>query len=79
MKKKIKRITVRKAKTIKEVTNRKPRAISVGFCSHDCEAHYKCPVCDKNFGSWTIFGQKENENGTKHYCPHCKTELEGLE
>ena len=57
----------------------KARAIYVGFSSHDCEAHYKCPKCNKHFGSWTVFNQKPNDNNTKHYCPQCKTELEGLE
>lgn len=52
----------------------KPRAIYLGFSSHDCEARYKCPVCGTLFGSWSIH-REENENGTKKCCPDCKTEL----
>lgn len=74
-----KRIKVR-VKERKSVQVVKPKAIYLGFCSHDSEAHYKCPVCDKAFGSWTIWHQcaKLNENGTEKYCPYCKTELDGL-
>lgn len=57
----------------------KPRAEYIGFCDHDCESHYRCPLCGKNFGSWTICGQQKNENGTNKYCPHCKEELDGLD
>lgn len=57
----------------------KKRAMCVGFCSHDCESHYKCPECGKIFGSWSVFGQKKNENGTNKYCPFCKVELDGLD
>lgn len=56
----------------------KPRAIDESYCNHDCEAWYRCPICNEVFGSWTIFHQEKNENGTKEYCPYCKTELEGL-
>lgn len=56
----------------------KHHAQYLGFSNHDCESHYKCPVCEKSFGSWSVFHQEKNENGTKDYCPHCKTELEGL-
>jgi uncharacterized C2H2 Zn-finger protein len=54
----------------------KPKAIWHSFNSHDCETYYRCPVCNKLFGDWLIFLQEPNENGTKDYCPHCKTELE---
>ena len=57
----------------------KKRAIYQSFSSHDCEAWYKCPVCNKIFGSWTVYHQKKNENGTNKYCPHCKEELDGLD
>ena len=57
----------------------KKRAIKNGFCSSDCEEWYKCPVCKKPFGSWTVFHQEKNENGTNKYCPHCKIELPGLD
>lgn len=57
----------------------KPRAIWQSFNSHDCEPYYRCPVCNKVFGGWLVFTQQPNENGTKEYCPHCKTELAGLE
>ena len=58
---------------------RKKRAIYNGFCNHDCEAWYKCPECGKPFGSWSIYHQPKNENGTKNYCPFCKIELDGLD
>lgn len=61
------------------MSKQKPIAIYLGYAQRDCESHYKCPVCDKNFGSWSIFHNKKNENGTDKYCPHCKTELDGLE
>ena len=54
----------------------KPKAIWYSFNSHDCETWYRCQVCNKLFGDWIIFHQEPNENGTKDYCPHCKTELE---
>lgn len=52
----------------------KPRAEYIGFSSHDCEAHYRCPVCNGTFGSYSV---QKNENGNE-YCPRCKTELDGL-
>ena len=57
----------------------KKRALYVGFSSHNCEAFFECPYCKKIFGSWRVFNQKENENGTNKYCPHCKEELDGLD
>ncbi len=57
----------------------KKKAIHVSFCSHDCETWYRCPECKEIFGSWSIFRQKDNENGTNKYCPHCKVELDGLD
>lgn len=57
----------------------KPRAIYVGFSSHDCESRYRCPCCNTPFGSWDIYNNSKNKNGTKQYCPSCKTELLGLE
>lgn len=56
----------------------KPRAIYIGFNVRDADPMYKCPICNEIFGGWNIWGQKKNENGTKQYCPWCKTELEGL-
>lgn len=56
----------------------KPKAIYLGFNSHDDEARYRCPVCKKPFGSWLIWSNKPNKNGIKKYCPHCETELEGI-
>lgn len=53
----------------------KKKAIYQSYNSHDCETFYKCPQCNEVFGDWTIYGQEENENGTKDYCPKCKTEL----
>jgi hypothetical protein len=39
-----------------------------GFSQHDCESHYKCPVCNKDYGSWKMltFGKvfKCNNCGT---------------
>ena len=57
----------------------KKMATCIGFCSHDCEVWYRCPVCGAHFGSWSIFRQKKNKNGTNKYCPYCKEELTGLE
>lgn len=57
----------------------KKRAIYLSFSYHDCEAWYKCPECGEAFGSWSVFTQEKNENGTKHYCPFCKMELDGLD
>ena len=56
----------------------KPKAIYNGFNTHDADPMYKCPVCNKPFGGWDVFNQKKNENGTREYCPWCKTELAGL-
>lgn len=56
----------------------KKKAIYNGYNKHDCETKYICPVCDESFGTWDIFRQKENENGTNKYCPYCKEELDGL-
>lgn len=67
------------APAVKSENLPKPRAIYNGYNSHDCEAWYKCPVCDKAFSSWTIYHQKANENNTKNYCPKCKVELSGLD
>ena len=53
-------------------------AVYKGFSQHDCESVYKCPVCEATFGYWAVFYQEKNENGTKVYCPKCKTELKGL-
>lgn len=57
----------------------KKKAIYKGYNPRDCEAFYECPDCGKVFGSWLVFHQEENENGTNKYCPHCKVELEGLD
>lgn len=57
----------------------KPKAEYLGFNPHDSETFYKCTACGKTFGNWSIVAQKENENGTRRYCPRCKTELAGLE
>ena len=51
---------------------KKPKAEYVGYNSHDCEAFYRCPVCYKTFGTWTIYGKKETR------CPHCNEELEDI-
>lgn len=57
----------------------KPKAIYLGFNSRDCESRYRCPVCKRPFGTWLILANVPNKNDTKKYCPHCETELEGLE
>lgn len=56
-----------------------PRAIYQSYNSHDCEAWYKCPVCNELFSSWSVYHQSKNENGTNEYCPKCKKELSGLD
>lgn len=60
-------------------SKKKLQAVYLGFSNHDCEARYICPVCRKGFGSWAVFNQPKNKNGTKKYCPHCKVELNGLD
>jgi hypothetical protein len=50
---------------------RKPDAIYLGFSNHDCESHYKCPLCGHAFGSWSI-------NMKDVRCPNCKEELGGI-
>jgi hypothetical protein len=55
----------------------KKRAIFKHFDGHDCETWYTCPYCGKTFGEWEVFRQKQNENGTKRYCPYCKKEFAG--
>jgi DNA-directed RNA polymerase subunit RPC12/RpoP len=57
----------------------KGNAVWQSYNSHDCETFYKCSLCNKVFGDWDVFHQIKNENGTKHYCPYCKKELNGLE
>ena len=57
----------------------KQRAIYTGFSQHDSDAYYKCPVCNSTFSGWDVFHNQKNENGSKKYCPNCKTELDGLE
>ena len=32
-----------------------------GYSSHDCESHYKCPICGKDYGGWSIPTGKEFE------------------
>lgn len=48
---------------------KKPKAEYIGFSSHDCESHYRCPECGKSFGSWSLIRMKETR------CPHCNVEL----
>ena len=55
-----------------KVTKIRPK--NLGYSSRDCESHYEC-ICGYKFGSWTLFHQEKNENGTKDYCPNCKIEL----
>lgn len=50
------------------------RVIYLGFSNHDCEAKYRCPICNKHFGSYmikTIFN--------KRCCPYCNNALLGLD
>lgn len=54
-----------------ETTIKPPEAIYEGFNSHDCETWYKCPVCDKKFGSWSLPSGAKIAN-----CPYCGTELQ---
>jgi hypothetical protein len=56
----------------------KPKAIYTGFCPHDADCYYRCPVCKRTFSGWDISHNKINGNGIREYCPWCKTELEGL-
>lgn len=56
-----------KTETAKET----PKAIYEGFSSHDCETWYKCPVCNKKFGSWSLPSGEKIAN-----CPCCGAELQ---
>lgn len=60
------------------MSNTKPTVIYKGFSMNECDAYFKCPVCNKDFSGWMVFHNQINENGTNKYCPKCKTELEGL-
>ena len=55
------------------------RAIQIGYDDHDCDAVYKCSKCKQVFFGSHIYHHKPNENGTRKYCPHCNTELKGLD
>lgn len=46
-------------------------ATYLGFSPHDCEAWYKCPLCGKSFGDFSV-DMKDVR------CPHCKEKLEGI-
>jgi transcription elongation factor Elf1 len=43
------------------VNNYSKKMKYVGFCSHDCEAHYECPVCGKRYSSWNLWVTEENK------------------
>ena len=55
------------------------RAIQIGYDVHDCDAVYRCLKCKQVFFGSYIYHHNPNENGTRKYCPHCKTELKGLD
>lgn len=65
-------------KALRNKVYNRAEAIYLSYSSRDCESWYQCPLCGKRFGSWSIYHQEPNENGTKEYCPHCKQELAGL-
>ena len=54
------------------------RAILLGIHKYDRERFYSCPKCHFLFSSFLVRHNKANDNGSKEYCPHCKTELGGL-
>ena len=59
----------------KDTTKVIPKAVYKSFNSHDCEAYYKCPLCNKTFGSWSLpAGYDSKDKGTAS-CPCCGTEL----
>lgn len=35
-----------------KVSDKAQKMVYSGYSSHDCEAHYKCPVCKTDYGSW---------------------------
>ena len=45
-----------------------PITIYQSYNSHDCEAFYKCPICNRTFGSWSYDEQKKK-------CPWCKSRI----
>lgn len=53
----------------------KIRPIVTSYNPRDCETHYRC-TCGRRFGSWDLFHQDRNSNGTNKYCPKCKIELD---
>ena len=61
-------------KDIPRENNEKIKPKVLGFNSHDCETRYQC-ICGYCFGSWDLFHQEKNTNGTEKYCPRCKKEL----
>lgn len=62
------------AESQKEKPKYKGRATYIGFNSLACEAAYRCPICEKEFGEWRT---EENEWGMA-CCPYCKSPLKGL-
>lgn len=54
------------------------RAISIGF-DESCVSWFRCTQCQQAFNSHQVYVQTKNDNGTQKYCPHCETELKGLD
>lgn len=66
---KIDRLTEANDPTEKVILNKElPKAIYQSFNSHDCETYYRCPLCDKVFGSWS-YSYKDQE------CPICNKKI----
>ena len=49
------------------------RMIYNGFSQHDCEGHWKCPKCNKDYGDWGFFN-KGLKGGDTFIC-ECGTNL----
>ena len=44
--------------------------IYTGYSQHDCESWYKCPKCNKEYGSWGFF-HKNLKGGDTFKCEKC--------
>ncbi len=53
----------------------KMKPIYLAFEPLCCEVYYICDVCNKVFGDHDLIFQEPNINGSRCYCPHCKSEF----
>lgn len=55
------------------MSNDSMQMIYNGFSQRDCEAHWKCPNCNKDYGDWGFF-QNALKGGDTFVC-ECGTSL----